>query len=135
MFFGHVYHIMAFCESWEARASSVDTNLTRRIDPRHAEGPQIPQLQGNMFFMFYFSTDSSRNSCVLLETVVSFQKQSYPSRNSRALPETFYFSGNSRGLSPSSGVGAFGPHKVPGALQLASGYKIVFLPKHNLLSC
>ena len=57
-FFGNLYHIEAFCESREARASSVDTNSTRRIDPRHAEGPQIAQLQGNMFLLFRFSTDS-----------------------------------------------------------------------------
>ena len=31
-------------------ASSIDTNLTRRIDPRHAEGPQIAQSEGNKRF-------------------------------------------------------------------------------------
>ena len=49
MFFEHFCNIMALGESWEARASSVDINLTRRIDPRHAEGPKIPWLQRNMF--------------------------------------------------------------------------------------
>ena len=35
-----VFNSLAFCEGWQARASSVDTNFTRRIDPRHAEGPR-----------------------------------------------------------------------------------------------
>lgn len=94
-FFQTCLSYCSFCESWQARASGVDTNLTRRIERRHAEGPQIPQLQGNRCFNFSFfniffqkQLCPFRNTCILPETVVSFQKQSCPSRNSRVLLET-----------------------------------------------